>query len=190
MNIIISGMTCSGKTTLSNYLSKEYNMSHFEEDWYFKDKKDIPLSRKGYLMDLPNAFNIEEFANDSKALIEKKKVIIPTYDLSANKRVDKSRIIRTNGRVIFEGLHTIDALKDLRDTLKVFIEIDKNISLERRIKRDKSYGISEEEIRKYFNDVILCIYRTHIEPQKKDADIILDGGENIKCLSKKLQSYL
>ena len=176
MNIIISGMTCSGKTTLSNYLSKEYNMSHFEEDWYFKDKKDIPLSRKGYLMDLPNAFNIEEFVNDSKALIEKKKVIIPTYDLSANKRVDKSRIIRTNGRVIFEGLHTIDALKDLRDTLKVFIEIDKNISLERRIK--------------YFNDVILCIYRTHIEPQKKDADIILDGGENIKCLSKKLQSYL
>lgn len=190
MNIIISGMTCSGKTTLSNYLSKEYNMTHFEEDWYFKDKKDIPLSRKGYLMDLPSAFNIEEFASDAKTLIEKKEVIVPTYDVLANKRVDKSRVIRTNGNIIFEGLHTIDVLKDLRDTLKVFIEVDKDISLKRRIERDRKYGISEEKIRRYFNDAILNIYRTHIEPQKKDADIILDGGENIKCLSKKLQSYL
>lgn len=190
MNIIISGMTCSGKTTLSNHLSKKYDMTHFEEDWYFKDKKDIPLSRKGYLMDLPSAFNIEEFVSDAKDLIEKKEVIVPTYDISKNKRVVKSRIIRTNGRVIFEGLHSINALKDLRNTLKIFIEVEKDISLKRRIERDIRYGISEEEIKRYFNDVILCIYRTHIEPQKKDANIILDGGENIKCLSRKLQSYL
>ena len=92
MNIIISGMTCSGKTTLSNYLSKEYNMSHFEEDWYFKDKKDIPLSRKGYLMDLPNAFNIEEFVNEYipfKPLLKEFKKLVNSMDKKERKNFFK-----------------------------------------------------------------------------------------------------
>ena len=56
MNILISGMTCSGKTSLSNQLSHELNILHFEEDWYFKDKEDIKCTSKGYLMDLPSSF--------------------------------------------------------------------------------------------------------------------------------------
>lgn len=190
MNILISGMTCSGKTSLSNQLSHELNILHFEEDWYFKNKEDIKCTSKGYLMDLPSSFHLDEFKKDVKTLIEEKETYTPVYDIKTNKRINKTRQVKSNEIIIFEGLHTISTLKDLRNTLKVFIDIDKELALIRRIERDKKYGISEEEIKRYFNEVIMSIYKSHIASQKKEADIILNGGDDIKCLSKKLQTYL
>ena len=45
MNIIISGITCSGKTTLSNSI----NGTIMHEDDYMKDRNQIPR-RKSYLL--------------------------------------------------------------------------------------------------------------------------------------------
>ena len=51
MIIALCGKSGSGKST---FASKIDDSLHFEEDWYFKDKKDIPLIRKGYLFDSIN----------------------------------------------------------------------------------------------------------------------------------------
>ena len=141
-------------------------------------------------MDLPSSFHLDEFKKDVKTLIEEKETYTPVYDIKTNKRINKTRLVKSSEIIIFEGLHTISTLKDLRNTLKVFIDIDKELALTRRIERDKKYGISEEEIKRYFNEVIMSIYKSHIASQKKEADIILNGGDDIKCLSKKLQTYL
>ena len=78
MNVIISGISCSGKTTFSNEIPASL---HFEQDWYFKDKKEIPLTRKGYLFDSPNAFHMSEFKNDVENLLEQGIVLVPNYDI-------------------------------------------------------------------------------------------------------------
>ena len=184
MNIIISGITCSGKTTLSNSI----NGTIMHEDDYMKDRNQIPRRKSYLLMDLPSAYHLDEFVCDANTLLTTGKANYPNYDVSNNRRINKNGVIQKSEINVFEGLHTIDTLKDLRDSIKVFIDTDLSTCLERRIKRDSElYGISEEEVIKYFNEIILNIYKTHIEKQKYMSDIILDGGEDVKCLLKKLQ---
>ena len=95
----------------------------------------------------------------------------------------------------YENIGSEESLSSILSSIKIDvssnqIDIDKELALIRRIERDKKYGISEEEIKRYFNEVIMSIYKSHIASQKKEADIILNGGDDIKCLSKKLQTYL
>lgn len=186
MNLIISGMSCSGKTTLSNQIP---NSLHFEQDWYFKDKIGIPIIRKGYLFDSPNAFHIGEFKTDIEALLKEGYVYVPIYDVKTNSRISKDKKVTKKDINIFEGLHTISELKHLRDSLKVFIDTPLDECLKRRIQRDIKYGISEQEIIRYFNEVMIPMYKSYIEVQKEYADLIIKGDDDIKCLLKKFQIH-
>ena len=57
-NVVISGITCSGKSTLASLICKRYSEAPYEDavsiipqDEYFKDFKDVPKSRFGSLID-------------------------------------------------------------------------------------------------------------------------------------------
>ena len=186
MNIIISGISCSGKTTLS---SKINNSLHFKQDWYFKDKKDIPLSRKGYLFDSPNAFYMTEFKEDVISLLKNGNVCIPEYDIKTNTRIKKIKNINKMKINIFEGLHTIGELKNLSDSIKIFIDTPLEECLKRRIQRDTKLGIEEQVVRKYFYEVMIPMYKQYIEIQQEYADLIIKESEDEKWLLKKLQIY-
>lgn len=193
MNIIISGCTCSGKTTLSrkieSKLSPELKVTHIEEDWYFKNLCDIPRSRAGYMMESPNAFYSEEFIKDVNELLNSGVVLMPRYDIASNTRLSKDMIVTKGDINVIEGLHTIDLLKDLRDSIKIFINTDINECLSRRIIRDKEYGISEAMVRSHFLEIILPLYKVYIESQKQLADVIIEKEEDTECLLKKLKKY-
>jgi uridine kinase len=191
MNIVISGLTCSGKTTLSNEIRNNFiDTIIYREDDYMKNLINIPHTKNYYLMDLPSAYEVEEYKDDVLKLLNKGSSYYPNYDVNRNIRLNKD-IKKELGRInIFEGLHTIEILKEIKESFKVFMDIDPLICLERRIKRDKElYNAKEEEIRKYFNEIILSIYKTHILPQKEYADFIIRGDDDKKCLLKKLQVY-
>ena len=188
MNIIISGMTCSGKTTLSNEISSIfYRSSIIHEDDYFKDKDKLPHNKNYYLLDSPNAFNTIEFINDINIFLNTGKVFIPKYDVINNKRLSKDTLINKSDINIFEGLHTISLLNNI-DGIKIFLDIELSICLERRIKRDSVYGYKEEWIKEYFNKVIIPLYKLYIEPQKEYADYVIKDGEDKKCLLKALMN--
>lgn len=184
MNILISGISCSGKTTFAD----EINGLHFEQDWYFKDKKEIPICKKGYLFDSPNAFHQGEFRRDVMTLLSQGEVFVPNYDIKINRRISKDRLIVSRKINVFEGLHTINELKDLSDALKIFMDIPLDEILERRIKRDLRYGIKESEIIRYFKEVMIPMYRMYIEPQKQYTDIVIESEGDKLCLLKKLQT--
>ena len=191
MNIIISGITCSGKTTLSNeILTLNDSTCILREDDYMKDLCDIPHKGKYYLMDLPSAYKTREFEIDVNKLLNGELTFYPQYDVFKNKRINKKLIKSKKDVNIFEGLHTIDILKDLRDSIKVFMDTDLDTCLERRIMRDTSlYNVREEDVRRYFNEIIISIYKTHIEKQKYMSDVIIRSEEDKKCLLKRLQTY-
>lgn len=188
MNIIIAGMTCSGKTTLSNQIKDTYSDSTiFREDDYMKDLKDIPKRRGSYLLDLPSAYHLDEFTHDTKTLLTTGTTYYPTYDAKRNTRQSKELLVSSNRINVFEGLHTIDILKEISDSLKIFIDTPPEVCKKRRIVRDtKLYNISSEDITRYFDEIIMSIYRTHILPQKEIADIIIRGEGDHKCLLKTL----
>ena len=187
MNVIISGLTCSGKTTLSNEIN---NASILREDDYMKDRINMPHNRRYYLMDIEEAYNIDEYVSDVNKILEDGYVYYPQYDVSRNTRVHKNNLLQKSNINVFEGLHTIKALKDLRDSIKVYMDTDINTCLERRVRRDtNSYNMDEKGIREYFNEVVLPTYRQYMEYQKDIADIVIRGEMDKECLKMKLQKY-
>lgn len=177
-NILISGMSCSGKTSLSNeinkYFCKDYKVSIISQDSYFKNIEDIPTWKNGYLTDSFDAFHINEFKNDINTLLEKGIVYIPNYDVSINKRLSKSNVITLGNINIFEGLHTISILNNLNNCVKIYIDTDNDICLNRRIQRDTTkYNIPEKIIENNWKNNIIPMYKKYIYPQKEKADIII-----------------
>lgn len=177
-NILISGMSCSGKTSLSNeinkYFCKDYTISIISQDSYFKNIEDIPTWKNGYLTDSFDAFHINEFKNDINTLLEKGIIYIPNYDVSINKRLSKSNLITLGNINIFEGLHTISILNNLNNCVKIYIDTDNDICLDRRIQRDTTkYNIPEKIIENNWKNNIIPMYKKYIYPQKEKADIII-----------------
>lgn len=183
INIVIAGVSCSGKTTFANELRKLFpripHIPIIAQDDYFKNLSDVPRVSQGYLMDSIEAFHIEEFKQDVQTLIENGVVMMPKYDIATNTRISKNKIVRAGKINVFEGLHTIKLLGDLEHCIKFFIDTDMDTCLERRIARDTSkYGIPERRVRQYWEDCIKPMSEKFILPQKEAADFIIRrGGE-------------
>ncbi len=184
VNVVIAGITCSGKTTLANnirkYFSDKYAVAIVSQDDYFKNLSDIPRVREGYLTDSIDAFHVTEFKYDVQLLLQNGVVIMPKYDVATNTRIAKSKIVRAGNINVFEGLHTIHLLKDLDNCINIFVDTGSEVCLDRRIARDSlKFGVSETRIREYWHDCIKPMCEKFIFPQKAYADIIINckGGD-------------
>lgn len=184
VNVVIAGITCSGKTTLANdirnHFSDRYPVALVAQDDYFKNLPNIPRVREGYLTDSIEAFCTEEFKHDVQILFTNGVATMPRYDIATNTRISKSKIVRVGKINVFEGLHTIQLLGELDNSIKIFVDTDIDICLKRRIARDTSkFGVPEKRIREYWNDCVKPMCERFIFPQKENADIIINrkGGD-------------
>lgn len=191
MNLIISGPTCCGKTTLSNKIKSldQEGVSIIPQDSYYKDLVNIPKSQKGYLMDSINAFHQIEYIEDANNLMTKGYVDILEYDISENKRTPNKIRINKSKINVFEGLHTIYLLKGLTDSIRVYMDTDIDICLKRRIERDIKFGIPIEVIKRHFHENMMLMYEYYIKPQKSMADIVISKEGDEECLLQKLRLY-
>ena len=182
-NVVISGISCSGKSTLANAIYKRYKTNPYREivsiipqDEYFKDLNQIPRSRVGYLMDSMDAFCVDEYFHDILFLLQYDAVRIPQYDIANNRRTSQRKHIWNNDINVFEGLHTLHILKSIPNTIKVYVDTDANTCLQRRIERDTSkYGVPKERIIEYWNECIIPLSEKYILPQKALADTMIIG---------------
>lgn len=180
VNIIISGISCSGKSTLAKKLQKHfgkrYEVTVVEQDEYFKNLSDIPRSTLGYLTDSVEAFHSEEFKNDVQKLLDENVAIMPKYDIATNTRMSKNKIVRKGKINIFEGLHTLYLLNDLDDCIKIFVDTDIDTCIKRRINRDTTnFNVPKEIIIRHWNNCIQPMNEKYILPQKELANIILNS---------------
>lgn len=195
-NVVISGMTCSGKTTLANHIkdvfSGKYTVSILSQDDYFKNLEAIPKSNVGYHMDSTEAFYAEDFVHDSIIFFSGGSVIAPIYDIVNNKRVvGRGKVIYGANVNIVEGLHAIGLLHDKwtmnggkKHFENVFLEVDPKVCLRRRIERDtQKYNVPEWIIQQAWNECIIPLSEKYILPQKKYADTIISskGGDIIEA---------
>lgn len=178
INILIAGVSCSGKTTLADeicdYFFEKCSVAIVHQDDYFKDLIDIPRWNGWRVMDVPDAFHINEFREDVKRLLENRYLYMPTYDIASNRRISKTELVPKGKINIFEGLHTIRILDGLENCVKIFVDTDLETCLDRRIARDTTkFGVSREKIETYWNSCILPMSIRYVLPQKDEATIIL-----------------
>ena len=181
----ISGGSGGGKTSVANLIHKSLGKKDsllFSMDTYYKDltpeqEKDL----NNYNFDSPEALDLDLLYTHLNDLMHWKKIEMPTYDFSTNKRNSYTINLEPAKVIIFEGILAFydKRMRDLMD-LKLFIDLDDDIRLSRRIYRDIiSRGREMETVLERYHKFVKTAYNNFIRPTKEYADIIIPrGGSN------------
>ena len=182
--ILIAGGSCSGKSYSAVKL-KEMLVAYNESvgivqlDYYFKDLNDptLPKNADGRrLFDLPKSYHLLEYKRAVARLVSGLEINMPNYDFVTSRRLNGlGPLIGPAEVIIAEGLFAISVLHpDYPSALKIYVDTDQELCLERRISRDTiRYGVSSEVVKNNFISKVLPYHLRLVEPQKSEADVVI-----------------
>lgn len=162
MIIGICGGSGSGKTTLLKRIAKSFehlNPSVFSMDNYYLPIEDQAIDSNGEInFDLPTALDKDRLVNDLRDLSQGRPIEVKEYHF--NSPPDKNILITINPSelVIVEGLFLFEyaEVNEMLD-FSIFIDVDQNVQLDRRLYRD-------QETRGYTRESILYQWENHVTP--------------------------
>lgn len=159
--VAIAGGTCSGKSTLTEQLSKalstDYAVTVLNMDSYFKKEPPTtiaPISRKVYVEhNHPDTLELEKLRRDFEAV------------LASDCRI-----------ILIEGLFALylDWIRERAD-LKIFVDLASDARLVRRIKKHMSWGQTYEQVTDRYIDTVRFRHNELIEPTRWHADAVING---------------
>lgn len=184
----ICGASGSGKSTLARELSNrlEGHCVYLKQDSYYKDHPDMTFEERERInYDEPDAFEHSALLNDLVELRAGHAITAKNYDYTQHRRCDSSERIEPADVVLVEGIHVFydEAVRDMLD-FKIFIQVDPDVCLLRRVKRDiRDRGRSIEGIYRQYLDSVKPMYEKHIRNYVDYADLIVArGGKNARIV--------
>ncbi len=189
----ISGPSCSGKTLLASQVKEETagrETAIISIDSYYRDLSTIPFrEREKVNFDAPEAIDFELLLSQVIDLAGGKEIVLPVYDFRSHTRKTKVegrrlRFSAENGArpvLIIEGLHVCgdQCIRELIDFF-VWIDLDTETCLDRRIKRDTARrGRTPDEVRRRFEKTVVRMYNKYVLPYKIKADLIVSGDDPV-----------
>ena len=191
----ICGASGSGKTTLARELVRDCGKRSvvINQDAYYLDHPDMTFEERVALnYDEPCIFDHDLLYRDICDLMSGKSITRKAYDFAAHRRADTSEVILPADVVVVEGIH---AFYDQRLTekmfLKLYINVEPDVCLLRRIKRDiRDRGREIENIAAQYLGTVKPMYDRYIRNYINDADVVvMRGGKNAKIVEI-LSGYL
>jgi uridine kinase len=197
----IAGGSGSGKTFflkcfLEHFTHEEVSYIS-QDDYYIRVAHNMTKEEnKLYNFDLPSTINHQQFEDDISKLIKGEAIVKEEYTFNNPDIIPKMMEIKPAPIVIIEGLfilHFKEIAKQL--DLKIFIEADKGIALDRRLKRDLTErGYSHDDaMYKWINHVVPS-YEEFLLPYRDECDqIILNNtheAKDIICVTEALSKEL
>lgn len=176
-----SGKTFFLKTFLEHFTTDEVCLVS-QDDYYFRvAHKMTPEENKVYNFDLPATIDHEHFQEDISRLLNNETVIKPEYTFNNPNAVPKMLEIKPAPILIVEGLFILH-FRDIADMLdmKIFIEADEDIAMERRLKRDlieRGYP-RDDAMYKWVNHV-LPAYKEFLLPYKNECDRVITNNSQV-----------
>jgi len=157
-------------------------------DSYYKDLSYlVPCERSKKNFDNPDAFDYDLLIKHLKKIVSGNTIEIPQYNYATHTRCGYKVINGSDTNIILvEGIYTLywEEIRNLL-SLKIFIELTKNICLSRRISRDsKERERSQKSINEQFCKTVWPMYIKHIAPTKNYADLVLRGDSSIEYLER------
>lgn len=192
----VAGGTGAGKTTLAEQLAARIGPNSavvVHEDRYYRDNCHLPASlREGLNYDHPEALELCLLAAHVRELVSGRAIKQPTYDFVRHLRTRETVALSPARFIIVEGLFTLysEFLRDIVD-LKVFLDLDEEIRLLRRIERDTSErGRTKESVIKQWNATVRPMHARFIQPSRSCADMVLSGDDRIDVNVAKIRDLL
>ena len=195
----ICGASGSGKTTLADELMRDMGVDSvlINQDAYYLDHPDLSFEERVHLnYDEPDIFDHDLLYSDVCCLMNGKPITRKAYDFSQHRRCDTSEIIQPASVLIVEGIHAFyDPRLREKMFLKLYVNVDPDICLLRRISRDiKERGRQIDNIAEQYLSTVKPMYERYIRNYIHDADVVvMKGGKNtriVPILAGYLQSTL
>ena len=196
----VFGGTGSGKTTIVNQILSKFGsgeMLVISQDAYYKDNSEISYEERCLLnYDHPNSIDFELLYTHLKDLKKGFSISQPVYDFKIHNRTKKTVKISPKKVIILEGILIMNypKLRSLLD-LKVYIDANSDIRMERRVNRDISErGRTPKEVINRYITMLIPMHKKFISPMKLHADIIVKNHKNtppnIGSLLQKIKSMM
>ncbi|VVB77269.1 Uridine kinase [uncultured archaeon] len=172
-----AGRSCSGKTTIANNLANAHAGTSllFSQDACYRPMTEVLAN--GWNFDQPEALKLDEYEDHLAHLMKGEPIEYDVYSRKNGKVEGKTKVAPRN-LVVNEGLFPLmDRFADKFD-IKVGVNVSLHGALTRRLLRDVKGGESSWtllETTRYFLNVAEPMYKRHIEPTMKNADLIIEN---------------
>lgn len=185
----ICGASGSGKTTLAKELVRDMGASSvvLNQDAYYFDHPDMPFEERCHLnYDEPGIFDHDLLYQDAMALLSGKSITRKAYDYADHRRCDTGETVSPADVLIVEGIHAFYDKRLCNEMfLKLYINVEPDICLLRRISRDiKERGRAIDNISAQYLSTVKPMYDQYIRNYIHDADVVvMRGGRNARIVS-------
>ncbi len=182
----IAGGSGSGKTFFLNCFLNHFKSQEVclvsQDDYYIPVADNMtPEQNRLYNFDLPHTIDREHFIEDIDKLISGQSFTKKEYCFGNPNAVPKMLEIKPAPIIIVEGLfilhfRDIAALLDM----KIFIDADEEIALQRRLKRDLiERGYSQDDVMyKWINHVVPA-YKEFLLPYMSECDKVITNNSHV-----------
>ncbi|WP_369048919.1 uridine kinase [Tenacibaculum sp. UWU-22] len=179
----ITGGTGSGKTTMVNQIINQLpadTVCVISQDSYYKANTNLSYQERSKInFDNPKAIDFELLIKHIKQLKKGNTIEQPIYSFITHNRTLETIKTPPKKVIIIEGILIFNN-KELRNLcdIKVFIDVDADERLIRRIRRDiNERGRDLNEILTRYQETLKPMHKQFIEPTKKFADIIIPNNQ-------------
>jgi len=197
----IAGGSGSGKTFFLKCFLEHFTADEVclvsQDDYYFPVGHNMTKEEnKLYNFDLPSTIDYDHFEEDIENLMKWKTITKKEYTFNNADVVPRMLEIKPAPIIIVEGLFILH-FKKISETLdlKIFIEADEDIALQRRLKRDLiERGYSHDDaMYKWINHVVPA-YKEYLLPYKDECDRVIVNNshkaEDIICVTEEISRDL
>ncbi len=184
LTIGICGASGSGKTTLAEELAGQIKGKSIllNQDAYYRDHPHLSFEEREKLnYDEPGIFEHDLFFEDIQKLTRGEPILRKAYDFTNHRRADTDIRIDPADVLIVEGIHVFydSRVRSLMD-FKIYISVDPDICLLRRVQRDiLERKRSVEGVAAQYLSTVKPMFERWIRNYVEYADVIVTrGGKN------------
>ena len=187
MLIGIAGGTGSGKSTFAEGLRALFpgEISIIPYDNYYKPQDHLSMDERVKTnYDCPDALDTDLLVRHLRLLQNGQSVDIPNYDFCVHTRKAETTRQHPTPVIIVDGILTFhdERLREMFD-IKIFADADADERILRRLRRDVTErGRSIDGVIDQYVGTVKIMHGIYVEPTKKYADIIVNGGKNKTAL--------
>jgi uridine kinase len=178
----IVGGSASGKTSFIESLAKHFEADQIcviSQDHYYVAKEMQQRDENGEInFDLPGSIDRQRFHDDVMRLVSGHDIYVKEYTFNNPEKAPELICYKPAPLIIMEGLFVFyyEEIRELLD-LKVFLDAEDHIKLERRIRRDSSErGYPKETVLYQWHQHVVPAYKAYLEPYKAHSDIIVTNN--------------